>query len=52
VELRSPVSAAAKLQPVPVEGLPPRVAQTLNENVARLNELLYGPQDYALIATR
>lgn len=52
VELRSPVSAAAKLQAVPVEDLPPRVAQTLNENVARLNELLYGPQDYALIATR
>jgi O-antigen chain-terminating methyltransferase len=52
VEMRSPVDAAAELQPVPADGLPPRAAQALNENVARLNALLYGPQEYALFALR
>jgi len=52
VELRSPVEPAAQLQPVPGEGLPARAAEALNENVARLNALLYGPQEYALLATR
>jgi O-antigen chain-terminating methyltransferase len=52
VEMRSPVDAAAQLQPVPLDGLPPRAAQALNENVARLNALLYGPQEYALLARR
>jgi SAM-dependent methyltransferase len=52
VELRSPVEPAAQLQPVPQDGLPARTAQALNENVARLNALLYGPQEYALIARR
>ncbi len=52
VELRSPVDPAARLQPVPVEGLPPRAAAALNENLERLNALLYGPQEYALLARR
>jgi SAM-dependent methyltransferase len=52
VELRSPVDPAAQLQPVPVDGLPARAVETLNENVARLNALLYGPQEYALLARR
>jgi SAM-dependent methyltransferase len=52
IELRSPVDAAARLQPIPTEGLPPRVAEALNENNARLNALLYGPQEYALLARR
>jgi len=52
VELRSPVDAAARLQPIPTDGLPPRVAEALNENIARLNGLLYGPQEYALVARR
>ena len=52
VELRSPVEPAAQLQPVPVDGLPQRAAAALNENVARLNALLYGPQEYALLARR
>jgi O-antigen chain-terminating methyltransferase len=52
VELRSPVDPAARLQAVPAEGLPPRAAEALNENVARLNGLLYGPQEYALLARR
>jgi SAM-dependent methyltransferase len=52
VELRSPVEPAAQLQDVPAEGLPARAAQALNENVARLNALLYGPQEYALLARR
>lgn len=52
VEMRSPVEPAAQLQAVPAEDLPPRAAQALNENVARLNALLYGPQEYALLARR
>jgi SAM-dependent methyltransferase len=52
VEARSPVDAATRLQPVPVEGLPHAAADALNENVARLNALLYGPQEYAVFARR
>lgn len=52
IELRSPVDAATRLQAVPADGLPPLAAAALNENVARLNALLYGPQEYALIARR
>jgi SAM-dependent methyltransferase len=52
VELRSPVEPAARLQAIPTDGLPPAVAQLLNENVERLNGLLYAPQEYALIARR
>jgi O-antigen chain-terminating methyltransferase len=52
VEMRAPVDAATRLQPVPVDGLPPRVAEVLNENVARLNGFLYAPQEYALLARR
>jgi SAM-dependent methyltransferase len=52
VEMRSPVDPAGQLQPVPPEGLPPGAAAVLNENAARLNALLYGPQEYVLIARR
>jgi O-antigen chain-terminating methyltransferase len=52
VELKSPVEASSLLRPVPVDGLPALAADVLNENVRRLNELLYGHQDYALIARR
>jgi SAM-dependent methyltransferase len=52
VEMRSPVDPAAQLQAVPVEGLPPRAVEVLNENAARLNALLYGPQEYVMIARR
>jgi O-antigen chain-terminating methyltransferase len=52
IEMRSPVDAASRLQPVPAEGLPERVAVALNENIERLNGLLYGPQEYALFARR
>lgn len=52
VEMRSPVDPARRLQPVAPEGLPPRAAEVLNENAARLNALLYGPQEYVLIARR
>jgi SAM-dependent methyltransferase len=52
VEMRSPVDPAGQLQPVPTDGLPPRAAAVLNENAARLNALLYGPQEYVLIARR
>jgi O-antigen chain-terminating methyltransferase len=52
VELLSPVEPAARLQPVPADGLPARVVEVLNENVERLNGIIYGPQEYALIAQR
>lgn len=52
IELRAPVEATSQLQPVPVAGLPEAAARALNENVARLNALLYGPQEYALFARR
>jgi O-antigen chain-terminating methyltransferase len=52
VEMRSPLDASACLQAVPADGLPEAAAQALNENVQRLNSLLYGPQEYALIARR
>jgi SAM-dependent methyltransferase len=52
VEMRAPVDPSNLLRPVPVEGLPPLAVQALNENVARLNGFLYGPQEYVLLATR
>jgi O-antigen chain-terminating methyltransferase len=52
VEPKSPVEASTRLQPVPVEGLPPRAAGILNENLERLNAILFGAQEYALIARR
>jgi O-antigen chain-terminating methyltransferase len=52
IEYRAPVEESARLRPVPREGLPERVADVLNENLDRLNALLYGPQEYALIARR
>ncbi len=49
VEWRSPMPVDETLRPVP--GDDARTEQ-MNANFARLNELLYGPQDYALVATR
>lgn len=48
VELRSPVPEEQRLVPVPGDD---EVAKALNANLERLNELLFGPQDYAIIAT-
>jgi SAM-dependent methyltransferase len=52
VEMRAPVDVAARLQSVPPEDLPPRAIAVLNENLQKLNDLLYGPQEYALFAVR
>jgi O-antigen chain-terminating methyltransferase len=52
VEMRTPVAVDVQLQPVPGDGLPAGAAATLNENVAKLNDLLYGPLEYALLARR
>jgi len=52
VELRSPVDPAARLQTVPAGPLPEGATRILNENVGRLNALLYAPQEYALVARR
>jgi SAM-dependent methyltransferase len=52
VELRAPVDAASRLRPIPAAGLPGPAVDALNENVARLNQVLFAPREYALIATR
>jgi SAM-dependent methyltransferase len=52
VEPRSPVAPDARLQPVPPDGLSKRTVGVLNENVERLNALVYGPLGYALLARR
>ena len=52
VELRAPVDAASRLRPIPADGLPGAAADALNENIARLNGVLFAPREYALIATR
>ena len=52
VEMKSEVEKAACLQPVPADGLPEATVAALNENVERLNALLYGPLEYALLARR
>ena len=41
-----------RLHLLPSGGLPPPVVKALNENVVRLNALLFAPLDYALIARR
>jgi SAM-dependent methyltransferase len=52
VEMRTPVEAEAQLRPVPTDGLPWAAANVLNENVTRLNALLFGFLEYALLARR
>lgn len=49
VRFLHPVSPEARLTPWPAEA--GAWAEIANANIARLNELLFGPQDYALIAT-
>jgi O-antigen chain-terminating methyltransferase len=52
IEMRSPVPDDVRLHLVPGGGLPPPVVKALNENVERLNALLFAPVDYALVARR
>ena len=52
IEWRSPVPEEVKLHTAPSGGLDPPVARVFNENVARLNALLFAPLDYAVIAHR
>jgi O-antigen chain-terminating methyltransferase len=52
VQMRNPVPEDVRLRLLPGSGLPPPVIQVLNENVERLNALLFAPLDYALIARR
>jgi hypothetical protein len=52
VEAGTPAPADRLLQPIPVDGLPPAAAAALNDNVARLNALLRGPREHALLARR
>ena len=52
IQMRNPVPDDVRLRLLPGSGLPPPVIQALNENVERLNALLFAPLDYALIARR
>jgi O-antigen chain-terminating methyltransferase len=52
IEMRSPVAADVRLRLLPSGALPPPATQVLNENVERLNALLFAPLDYALVARR
>ena len=52
VETRAPIPAEGKLRVVPWQELPVDAARAINENVERLNALLFGPLDYAVIARR
>lgn len=52
VEFHSPTPPEQRLAHLPVEGLPSAQVAALNDNVDRLNELLFGYQDYAVVARR
>jgi O-antigen chain-terminating methyltransferase len=52
IEWRSPVPEDVRLHTAPSGTLAPPLAQVFNENVARLNALLFAPLDYALVARR
>jgi SAM-dependent methyltransferase len=52
IEMRSPVPDDVRLHLLPGGGLPPPVVKALNENVERLNALLFAPLDYVLVARR
>jgi SAM-dependent methyltransferase len=52
IELRSPVPDDVRLHQLPTGGLPPPVVKAMNENVERLNALLFAPLDYAVVARR
>jgi SAM-dependent methyltransferase len=49
LEWRSPPPDAALLEPVPGDDA---LARAVNDNLARINAVLYGPQDFAIIARR
>ena len=51
-DINPAIPPESQLVPVPGDGLPERTAAALNENVERLNALLYGPLEYALLARR
>lgn len=54
IRLLSPVAEGGKLQSIPVsEDMPPRLSfalNMLNRNLNQLNDWLYAPQDYCIIA--
>jgi SAM-dependent methyltransferase len=52
IEMRAPIPAAGRLRAVPWQGLPGDAASAINENVERLNALLFAPLDYAVLARR
>ena len=52
IEMRSPVPEGVRLALLPSGALPPPATKVLNENLERLNALLFAPIDYALIARR
>jgi O-antigen chain-terminating methyltransferase len=54
VELKfsAPVERSARVPPFPADGLPEAALADFNRGIERLNELLYGYQDYAVIGAK
>ena len=53
IDWRSPVPTEERLEELPDNAsLAPDVVDRINRDIRRINDLLFGPQDYALIATR
>lgn len=48
----SPVPADQRLEPLPAEAGAPAWVGVFNRNVARLNQLVYGPLDYAVVGRK
>ncbi len=53
IEWRSPPPTEERLRPLTVvDGPGDDLVEQLNANLERVNAILFGPQDYAIIATR
>lgn len=52
IEWRSPPPDGEALRPIDAEGGEPDLVRQLNANIERVNAILFGPQDYAILATR
>jgi O-antigen chain-terminating methyltransferase len=48
----SPPAADHQREPLPGGAAAPELAGAFNRNVARLNQLIYGPQDYAVVGRK
>src|SRR5262249_18704209 len=49
IQFSSPVDPSVRIPPLPAASLPSDAVDEFNRGLERLNALLYGPQDYAVI---